>query len=59
MIDREVAKILDKQHKLRELRRARERVRQLEEELNGASPKPGEPQQVPEFLRLRLPLRVV
>jgi len=59
MFDSEVAKILDKQHKLRELRRARERVRQLERELNGAPGRSAEPTQVPEFLRPQLPLRVV
>ena len=59
MIDSEVAKILGKQHQLRELRRARERVRQLERELNGAPGRPTEPTQVPEFLRAHLPLRVV
>jgi len=58
MIDSDVEKILDKRHKLRELRRARERVRQLERELNGESPKPADPVHVPEFLRQHLPLRV-
>jgi len=58
-MDHEVAKILDKQHKLRELRRARERLRQLERELNGAPERSEEPLQVPEFPRLRLPLRAV
>jgi hypothetical protein len=58
MIDSELQKILDKQHKLRELRRARERVRQLEQELNGAPESFEEPAQVPQFLRLRSPLRV-
>jgi hypothetical protein len=59
VIDSEVQKILDKQHKLRELRRARERLRQLERELNGAPDSTEELPQVPEFLRLRLPQRVV
>jgi len=58
MIDSEVQKILDKQHKLRQLRRARERVRQLERELEGVPERSAEPAQVPEFLRLRSPLRV-
>jgi len=57
MTDSEMSKILDKQRKLRELRRARERVRQLERELEGVPEKSEESAQVPEFLRLRLSLR--
>ena len=35
MVDHEVEKVVDKLQKLRALRHARERVRQLERELNG------------------------
>jgi len=58
MVDREVEKIVDKLHKLRALRRARERVRQLERELNGAPAKPESAPHLPEFLRQHSPLRV-
>ena len=53
MTDSEVKKIVDKLHKLRVLRRARERVRQLERELNGAPARPEDPPRIPEFLQLR------
>jgi hypothetical protein len=58
MVDHEVQKIVDKQQKLRALRHARERVRQLERELSGEPAKPEEPPHLPEFLRQNLPLRV-
>ena len=47
MIDNEVQKIVDKLQRLRALRRARERVRQLELELNGAPARPEDPPQLP------------
>jgi hypothetical protein len=59
MIDNEVQKIVDKLQRLRALRRARERVRQLELELNGSPARPGDPPQLPEFLRPRVPLRAL
>jgi len=58
MIDTEVQKILAKQHKLRKLRHARDRVRRLERELEGVPESSEEPARVPEFLRLRSPLQV-
>ena len=58
MVDGEVQKIVDKLQKLRALRHARERVRQLERELNGEPAKPEAPAHLPEFLRQRSPLRV-
>jgi hypothetical protein len=51
MTDSEAKKIVDKLHKLRALRRARERVRQLERELNGAPARPEDPPRIPEFLQ--------
>ncbi len=59
MSDSEVRKIIDKLHRLRELSRARERVRQLERELYGEPHKPTEPAQVPQFLSQHHPLRLV
>jgi hypothetical protein len=59
MIDNEVQKIVDKLQRLRALRRARERVRQLELELNGSPARPEDPPQLPEFLRPRVPLRAL
>ena len=59
MVDQEVEKIVDKLQKLRALRHARERVRQLERELSGAPAKPKSPSHLPEFLRQHSPLRVV
>ena len=59
MIDDEVEKIVDKLQKLRALRRARERVRQLERELNGAPARLEDPPQVPEFLRPSSPISLV
>jgi hypothetical protein len=59
MVDREVEMIVDKLQKLRALRHARERVRQLERELNGGPAKPENPPHLPEFLRQHGALRVV
>jgi predicted component of type VI protein secretion system len=59
MVDHEVEKIIAKVQKLRALRHARERVRQLERELNGEPAKPEGPRTLPEFLRQHSPLRVV
>jgi hypothetical protein len=59
MLDNDMEKIVDKLHKLRALRHARERVRQLERELNGEPAKPESPPYLPEFLRQHSPLRVV
>jgi hypothetical protein len=50
-MDSEVGKIVDKLQKLRALRQARERVRQLEMELNGEPVRPQVAPHVPEFLR--------
>jgi predicted component of type VI protein secretion system len=58
MVDREVEKIVDKLRKLRALRHARERVRQLEQELNGEPAKPESSAHLPEFLRQHSSLRV-
>jgi|HubBroStandDraft_6_1064221.scaffolds.fasta_scaffold3105161_1 hypothetical protein len=57
MVDHEVRKIIDKQRRLRALRDARERVRQLERELSGEPPKHEEPPDLPQFLRQELPSR--
>ncbi len=59
MGDTELRKIIDKLSKLRALRQARDRVRQLELELCGESAKPEEPRHIPEFLSQRHPLRAV
>ena len=58
MRDHQVEKIVDKLQKLRALRHARERVRQLERELNGVPAKPEDPPHLPEFLRQQGPLRI-
>ena len=58
MVDHEVQKIVDKLQKLRALRHARERVRQLERELSGEPAKREEPVRLPEFLRQDIPLQV-
>ena len=58
MVDHEVEKIVDKLQKLRALRHARERVRQLERELDGQPAKPEALPQLPEFLRQHTPLRI-
>ena len=57
MVDHELRTIVDKQEKLRALRHARERVRQLERELSGKPAKRKEPPHLPEFLRQDLPLQ--
>ena len=59
MADSGIEKIIDKLHKLRELRRARDRVRQLERELRGEPAHPEETPPIPEFLRRRPPLRAI
>ena len=59
MVDQEVEKIVAKLQKLRALRHARERVRQLERELHGEPAKPEGPPHLPEFLRQHSPLRAV
>jgi predicted component of type VI protein secretion system len=56
MGDRQVEKIVEKLQKLRALRRARERVRQLERELNGEPAIPESDPYLPEFLRQHSPL---
>jgi plasmid stabilization system protein ParE len=58
VIDTDLEKIVDKLHKLRALRQARERVRQLERELNGEPPRSEDRPHVPEFLAQRVPLRL-
>jgi hypothetical protein len=58
MVDHEVEKVVDKLQKLRALRHARERVRQLERELNGELAKPEGAPHLPEFLKQHGPLRV-
>lgn len=58
MVDREVQKIVDKLQKLRALRHARERVRQLERELNGEPAKAESAPHLPEFLRQHVPFLV-
>lgn len=59
MVDQELEKIVNKLQKLKALRHARERVRQLERELNGTPAKAESPPYLPEFLRQQSPLRVV
>ena len=54
MSDNELEQIIGKARRLRELRRAKERVRQLERELRGEPPRPEEPTWVPEFLRTQV-----
>jgi hypothetical protein len=51
MVDSGMERIIDKLQKLRELRRARDRVRQLERELRGEPARPVEAPAVPHFLR--------
>jgi predicted component of type VI protein secretion system len=59
MVDHDVEKIVDKLQKLRALRHARERVRQLERELNGEPARlAATPPHVPEFLRQHCPPRI-
>lgn len=59
MTDSGIEKIIDKLHKLRELRRARDRVRQLESELRGEPAHPEETPSIPEFLSRQTPLRAI
>jgi hypothetical protein len=56
--DGEVEKLVDKLQKLRALRCARERVRQLERELNGEPAKPESLPHLTEFLKQHGPLWV-
>jgi hypothetical protein len=58
MVDHDVEKIVDKLQKLRALRHARERVRQLERELNGAPARPDDLPHLPEYLRQPSGLRI-
>jgi hypothetical protein len=51
-------KVVDKQLKLRALRRARARVRRLERELSGETARPEDPPHLPEFLQQRAVLPV-
>ena len=50
MSTEELEQIVAKARKLRELRRARERVRQLERQLRGEPTKPEEQPYIPKFL---------
>src|SRR3977135_1650577 len=50
MSDDELQRVIGKARRLKELRRAKERVRQLERELRGEPAKPEESPWVPEFL---------
>ena len=59
MSDNEAHKIIDKLQKLRALRQARDRVKQLESELYGAAAKSQDPPAVPGFLSLQQSLRAV
>jgi predicted component of type VI protein secretion system len=59
MSDNEVHKIIDKLQKLRALREARDRVKQLESELYGAAARSQDPPAVPEFLSLQQSLHAV
>jgi hypothetical protein len=54
MNDYELEQIIGKARRLKELRRAKQRVRQLERELRGGPPRPEEPAWVPEFLRTQV-----
>jgi ABC-type uncharacterized transport system fused permease/ATPase subunit len=54
MSDEQLQRVIGKARKLKELRCAKDRVRQLERELRGESAKPAEPTYVPEFLRTRV-----
>jgi len=53
MSEEQLQQIVGKASKLNELRRAKDRVRQLERQLRGEPVKPEEPDYVPEFLRAR------
>jgi hypothetical protein len=52
MSDEELQRVIGKAQRLKELRRAKERVRQLERELRGEPAKPEESTWIPEFLRV-------
>jgi hypothetical protein len=54
MSEEQLQQIVGKASKLNELRRAKDRVRQLERELRGEPVKPKEPVYVPEFLRAQV-----
>jgi hypothetical protein len=54
MSDDELQRVIGKARRLKELRRAKERVRQLERELRGEPAKPQESIWVPEFLRVQV-----
>jgi hypothetical protein len=56
MSDDELGQVIGKKRKLKELRRARERVQQLERLLRGEPARPEESAYVPEFLRLQAPV---
>ena len=50
MIDPQLELVIDKARRLEELRRAKERVRQLERELRGEPARAQETRPIPEFL---------
>ncbi|HWS61694.1 MAG TPA: hypothetical protein VN325_02980 [Steroidobacteraceae bacterium] len=58
MSDNQLEQIIGKARRLKELRRAKERIRQLERELRGEPPRPEEPTWVPEFLRTQVTINV-
>jgi len=58
MSDNQLEQIIGKARRLRELRRAKERIRQLERELRGEPPRHEEPTWVPEFLRTQVTINV-
>jgi len=51
MSDEQLERVIGKARKLNELRRAKDRVRQLERELRGDPARPAESRYVPQFLR--------
>jgi hypothetical protein len=55
MSDDELGQVIGKTRVLRELRRARARVKELERQLRGEPAKPEEPTYIPEFLRMPAP----
>lgn len=57
MVDSRTEQIIEKLQKLRALRLARDRVRQLERELRGERTRAEEPPFIPEFLRQQRSLR--
>jgi hypothetical protein len=54
MSDDVLEQIIGKARKLKELRRAKDRVKQLERELQGEPAKPDQSSYVPEFLRMQV-----